>query len=213
VNGPGWLNRAWRLALYLLAGAGVAFLLILYTPLPNLLAMPLYDVSEEPRHADVIVVLAGWRNSDGSLNEAGLRRTITGARLYRQGLAPFMLFSGGPCCRRSVSSAMADLAVELGVPRPVILLEEDSLRTHESAINSAAILRARGFKSTLLVSSPVHLIRARLAFAAAGIPVFPVHGSQRDVWEISGAVDRFSLFQQAIHEYAGLVLYRIRGWI
>ena len=108
---------------------------------------------------------------------------------------------------------MADLAVELGVPRSAILLEEDSLRTHESAINSAIILRARGMKSALLVSSPIHLLRARLAFQAAGVLVFPVDGSRRDVWELSGAGDRFSLFQQAVHEYVGLAFYRIRGWI
>jgi uncharacterized SAM-binding protein YcdF (DUF218 family) len=213
VNRTGWRGRAGHLALYSFAGAGVTFLLILYTPLPNLLALPLYGAPEEPRRADVIVVLAAWRNSDGLLNEAGLRRTIAGARLYRQGLAPYILFSGGPCCGRSVSSAMADFAAELGVPRPAILLEEDSVRTHESAINTAVILRARGMKSALLVSSPVHLLRARLSFAAAGVQVFPGHGSRKDVWAISGAGDRFSLFQEATHEYVGLVFYRMRGWI
>jgi uncharacterized SAM-binding protein YcdF (DUF218 family) len=125
-------HRVGHFLVYLLAASGAACLLILYTPFANLLAIPLYGVPENPRHADVIVVLAGWRYSDGSLNEAGLTRTITGIRLYRQGRAPYMLFTGGPCCSRSISSAMADLAVELGVPRSAILLEEHSLRTQQT---------------------------------------------------------------------------------
>lgn len=209
----GWRHRAGRLGAYLLGAAGAASLLVLYTPLANLLAMPLYGVAETPRPADVIVVLAGWRNAEGSLNEAALKRTMTGARLYRQGLAPYVLFTGGPCCSGSVSGAMANLAVELGVPRSAILLEEESLRTRESATNSARVLRERGMRSALLVSSPLHLLRARLAFEAAGVRVFPVHGSQRDVWTLSGAADRLALFEQTIHEYVGLAFYRVHGWI
>ncbi len=209
----GYRHRVGQLVLYPLGAVGAASVLVLFTPLANLVAMPLYDVEETPRHADVIVVLAGWWNSEGSLNEASLTRTMVGIHLYRDGLAPYMLFAGGPCCYRSVSSAMADLAVELGVPRSAILLEEQSLRTHESATNSARLLRERGLQSALLVSSPLHLLRARLAFRAAGVRVFPVYGSRREVWEISGAADRLLLFEEAIHEYAGLAFYRLRGWI
>jgi hypothetical protein len=68
-------------------------------------------------------------------------------------------------------------------------------------------------KSALLVSSPLHLLRARLAFETAGVRVFPVQGSRGGVWDLSGAADRLWIFQQAIHEYIGLVFYRIQGWI
>src|SRR5262249_44149084 len=146
-------------------------------------------------------------------NEAAFTRTMLGVRLYRDGFAPYMLFTGGPCCHRSISKEMADLAVELGVPRSAILLEEWSLRTYESARNSASLLQEKGMHSVLLVSSPLHLLRARLAFQAAGLRVCPVDGSRTDVWKISGAGNRLSLLEGAMHEYIGLAFYRAKGWI
>jgi len=208
-----WTYRVGRSVVYLLGMVGAVLLLLLFTPLANLLAMPLYGTPATPRRADVIVVLSGWWNRDGSLNEAALTRTLTAAHLHRQGLAPYVLFTGGPCCGGSVSSAMADLAVQLGVPKSAIILDEESMRTHESAINSTRLLHQRDMQSILLVSSPLHLLRAGLAFKAAGIRVFPMHVSARDIWGISGAAARLSLVEQSIHEYVGLAFYRINGWI
>ena len=206
-------RKLYHVLIALLAVVGGAYLLILHTPLPNLLAMPLYSVSSHPNHADVIVVLSGGRYDDGSLNESALERTVTAVRLYRKGLAPRVLFTGGPCCGRSASSLMANLAADLGVPRSAILLEEQSLRTYESATRSAAVLRTRGMKTAILVTSSLHMLRAQHSFRGSGVPVFPVRASEKDLLLVSSAAERISLFQDAIHEYLGLAFYRLRGWI
>ncbi len=209
-------ERVFRLAVSILAVVGMGFLLVAYTPFVNLLAAPLQRDgarSEPLERADVIVVLSGGRYLDGSLNEASLRRTVTGVRLYRQGLAPALLFSGGPCCGQSASALMARLAMELGVPSSAILLEERSWRTYESAAYTAALLRNHGLGSAILVTSPLHLPRARLAFEAVGVPVCGVRASEKNLLLVSGAGERISILQDAIHEYAGLVFYRLRGWI
>lgn len=206
-------HRVNRLSIRLLAAVGGLSLLIVYTPLANLLAMPLFSLPSNPSRADVIVVLSGGRNSDGTLNEGALERTITGVRLYRQGLAPRLLFSGGPCCGQSASSGMANLAAALGVPQPAILLEEQSLRTYESAVYCASLFRTNGIRSTILVTSPLHLLRAQLAFKTAGIAAQPVSASQKHLWLISDAAGRIRLLQESLHEYLGLAFYRIRAWI
>ena len=206
-------KRLYHVLVILLAVVGGVSLLILHTPLPNLLAMPLYSVSSNPTHADVILVLSGGRYDEGSLNESALERTFTAVRLYRKGLAPRLLFTGGPCCGRSASSLMANLATDLGVPRSAILVEERSLRTHESATYSAALLRAHGMRTAILVTGPLHMLRAQHAFRGSGVRVFPVRASEKDLSLVSSAAERISLFQGAVHEYLGLAFYRLRGWI
>ena len=206
-------NRVYRFVVDLLAIIGVLSLLVVYTPLANLLARPLYAIPSNPRQADVIVVLSGGRYDDGPLNDAALERTVTAVRLYRQGLAPRLLFTGGPCCGQSTSSLMANLAVELGVPRSAILLEEQSLRTRDSATYSAAILRTHRMRTAILVTSPLHLLRAKLTFESSGVPVFTVRETERNLLLLSSAEERIAIFRSAIHEYLGLAFYRLRGWI
>jgi uncharacterized SAM-binding protein YcdF (DUF218 family) len=207
------LSQARHVCVAILASIGASFLLIVYSPLANVLAMPLNRVPSCPTEADVMVVLSGGHDRDGSLNDAALERTIAAVRLYRRGLAPRILFTGGPCCGRSTSVFMAQLAMAVGVPSSAILLDEQSLRTRDNAIHSAALLRGRGIRTALLVTGPLHLPRAKLAFEALGISVYPVRASERDLMRRSSAVERLSLVQDSVHEYIGLAFYRMRGWI
>lgn len=202
-----------RYGIGLLAGVGGLFVFIVYTPAANLLARPLDRIQSAPTKSDVIVILSGGRYLDGSLNEAAIERTITAVRLFHQGLAPLLLFSGGGCCGHSTSALMGRLAMDLGTPRSAILLEEQSRRTYESAVNVTATLRSNGMRSAILVTSRLHMLRAKLAFEAAGISARPVHASEKNLWLVSSAEERIALLQATVHEYLGLVFYRLRGWI
>jgi len=207
------LRRILESCVVFLAAVGAAFLILGWTPFANLLAMPLLRVSSSPVKADVAVILAGGRYTDGSLNEASIERTVAGVRLYHEGLVPRLLFSGGPCCSRSAGALMAALAHDLGVPTSAILLEEQSTRTYDGALCSAELLRRDGLRSAILVTSPLHLPRARLAFAAAGVPVYPVRASEKDFSLVSRADERIALLTDALHEYLALAYYWMRGWI
>ena len=207
------LCRARRAVVTALAAIGVMAVMTTCTPLANFFAASLLMVYPAPVKADVAIVLAGGRYRDGSLNGASIERTMTGVRLYYEGIATHLLFSGGPCCGRSAGALMAGLARGLGVPRDAILLEEHSTRTYENAVYSVALVRRGGFRSAILVTSPLHLTRARLAFAAAGLPVQPVRSSDTDLWRVSNSYERIALLEDALHEYVGLAFYRVRGWI
>lgn len=207
------LGRCLRLATRMLAIVGALAFLVTLTPVANVLARPLLAVPSALGRADVIVVLSGGRYLDGSLNDASLERTVTAVRLYRLGLGPRLLFSGGPCCGESASALMARLATDLGVPSSIVLLEEVSMRTRESAQHCAALLREQHVRRALLVTSTLHLLRAKLAFEAAGVEVLPVRASETDLSLVSSSAERISLLKDALHEYLGLALYRFRGWI
>jgi uncharacterized SAM-binding protein YcdF (DUF218 family) len=211
--GHGVGRHARRVVVPLLAVVGALFVTIAATPLANVLAGPLLRVPSAPVKADVAIVLSGGRYTDGSLTDSAVDRTVAAVRLYHQGFVPRLLFTGGPCCGESASALMATLAEELGVPRGAILLEEESTRTYDSAVYSAALLRRRGLRSAILVTSPLHLLRARLSFAAAGMTVHPLRSSERDLTRVSSSLERIALLQDAVHEYCGLAFYRWRGWI
>jgi vancomycin permeability regulator SanA len=79
---------------------------------------------------DVIIVLAGGINPDGSLPNITKYRVEKGVELYKQEVAPFLLMSGSWSFMLNYippiteAKAMGDYAVKLGVPKDRILLEE-----------------------------------------------------------------------------------------
>src|SRR3989442_10952541 len=123
------LRPIWRCVVAFLALVGAGLLIVVYTPLVNLLALPLWEVPPNPPKADVAIILSGGRYRDGSLNEPAIERTVAAVRLYHQGLVPRLLFTGGPCRRPSPSALMAPLAMELRLPEGPLPLAEQSPRT------------------------------------------------------------------------------------
>ena len=117
--------------------------------------------------ADVIVAISGDNGP----------RTQTAVRLWQQGYAPLLLFSGASLDPESVSSAelMKRDAVRLGVPAAAILVEPASTTTEENARLTAQLMSERGLRSAILVTSPYHQRRASIyfsrAFGASGLEV------------------------------------------
>lgn len=123
--------------------------------------------------ADVIVVLGCSVRGDAA-SPALARRMDCAISLFRRGVAPRLLLSGGGGQRRPEASAMRDLALARGIPAAAILTEAASRNTNENAIFSARLMRERGITSLILVSEAYHLPRARLLFRAAGLAVASV---------------------------------------
>ncbi len=120
---------------------------------------------DERRRAGAIVVL-GARVLPGGVASSALRaRVAHGVELFRQGLAPVLLFSGGvggsPPAEALVSRA---LAVAAGVPEGACAVETESLTTAQNARFSARLLGERGVKEILLVTDGYHLLRASRYF-------------------------------------------------
>lgn len=127
---------------------------------------------------DVIVAVSGDRGP----------RTETAVRLWKQGYAPLLLFSGGSLDPESVSSAelMKRDAVRLGVPPDAILVEPDSTTTEENARLVSRFMSRMGLRTAILVTSPYHQRRASVlftrAFDAAGLE-FRNHPARDPEWD------------------------------
>lgn len=106
--------------------------------------------------SDAIVVISGG-DTDARINE--------GVKLYKDGLSDKIIFSGA--AREgyiSNASAMKNIAITKGVENNDIYIEETSKTTDENAPNVTKIIRDKGMKSIILVTSPYHQRRAYEAF-------------------------------------------------
>ncbi len=190
--------------------AGLALLLACaFTPLATSLAGWLGSTPRlEP--ADAIVVLGSGILPDGTLSGNSLERAVYGMRLHRRGLAPLLVFTGGPATqsRPSEPSVRAALADELGVAGTAVLTVSAST-TREEAAHVAALLRPRGVRRILLVTESLHLVRAGGVFERAGLRVLPAptDGTPSD----SNPEARLALTREILQEVLARLLYRLQG--
>ncbi len=185
--------------------------------------------------ADAIVVLGGATAPQIAprpwveVLEAG-DRILYGARLYNQGKAPKLILSGGRVTWRGGSGAseaddMKALAMAMNVPETDIVLEGASLNTRQNALNVQPILKEHAIDSVLLVTSAIHMPRSMAIFKKLGINAIPAPTdylvpTESPINTIEGRIlalipDAKSTFQftNALKEYVGFVIYRLRGWV
>jgi uncharacterized SAM-binding protein YcdF (DUF218 family) len=128
------------------------------------------------RHADAIVVFGARTYADGTPSMALADRTRTAVTLYRQGLAPALVFSGGPGDgATSEPQAMRAMALSMGVPASAITVDEGGRNTERTVDDTVPLFDQRHYRTVLAVSHFYHLPRVKLAYAralsAAGSPV------------------------------------------
>jgi uncharacterized SAM-binding protein YcdF (DUF218 family) len=97
------------------------------------------------------------------------------ARLYHAGKAPRVLLSGGITRPNEPSEAqsMQVFLRALGVPDAAIVREDASMTSGANAQRAAALLRPQGVDTVILVTSALHMRRARAEFERAGLKVIP----------------------------------------
>lgn len=174
----------------------------------------------DPAHPPgAIVVLGGdvQRRPDGGSDIGGLslERVRAGAALARRTGLP-LLVSGGltgddlaPVCQVMAESLQDDFA------RPARWLECRSIDTWENAEMSAAVLRPAGIGSVYVVTHGWHMRRSLMAFqptglvataAPTGLDALPTTAQGGLVPTVSGLARSYF----AIHEWVGIVAYRLR---
>ena len=158
------------------------------------------------RPADAILVL-GAAQYNGRPSPVLRARLDHALELYRQGLAPRLVFTGGVGAGDSLSEGEVArrYAEEHGVPPEAILLEREGTTSAESVSAAAALMRARGLESALVVSDPFHMLRLELLARRAGIRPYraPAQGSPID--RVPGQRWRYVLRESLIFPAAALV--------
>jgi uncharacterized SAM-binding protein YcdF (DUF218 family) len=178
--------------------------------------------------SDVVIVLGGILGQPLPPRVAAdlgdpADRIMHALRIYRTNKAPLIVISAGnqpwQAAVAPEAELIADLLVELGVPRSALLLETESRNTRENAVNTAAIFKAHGWRTGLLVTSGAHMPRALAAFRKVGLGVVPaatdIHAGPPELVSLLDLLpDAGALAQttSAIKEMIGLCIYRLRGW-
>ncbi len=170
------------------------------------------DAGDVPERADAIVVLSG------SIPD----RILEAVDLYQAGLAPRLVLTreGRPPgfeALRAKGVALPErheenrrIAVELGVPADVIeVLERRATSTLGEARELISYLRARRYRTVLLVTSRTHGRRARSIFRslARGQPRILVIASRYDPFEPGTWWHYRALARRVVTEYGKLLVW------
>jgi uncharacterized SAM-binding protein YcdF (DUF218 family) len=233
-------HRKWR------TGLLIATLLILWLSSNRWIAYSLVRSLEwrnlptkSTPQAEVIVLLGGGTESNDyprpmtEVNGAG-DRVLYAAKLYKEGAASAILASGGNVdfsTARGTTPAdeMRELLVLTGIPEDAIWLQPNSQNTYEDALYSAEILIEKDIKEIILVTSAMHMPRAKALFEAQGFTVIPApvdYSVTEQNWQsafkpsfgefiinLLPNTSALGMTTSALKEYLGMFVYGLRGWL
>lgn len=166
---------------------------------------------------DTMVVLTGYAQSSpgmplsGQVNPSSGYRILEAASIFHRTRHMTVVISGDD----EVPKIMRDLLVSLGVPAKSVVTDSVSYSTYESAVNLRERLRGKPF---YLVTSAGHMPRAMGVFRKQGLTPIPAPTeylsaySVRD-WNVQPNGRHLAISDLAVHEFLGLVWYRLQGYL
>ncbi len=188
-----------------------------------------YAPLRNPAHAEpydaIVVLTAGSIAATGlipfpSVDGEMFRRLDEAWRLYRLRPKPIIVSGGhvNPFTPpRGENQIARDYLVLWGVPQRDVIAEDKSRDTFESAIEVEKLLRAKGWRRYLLVTSAVHMPRSMLAFSAKAPEPIPAPGDfslgKIDLTPLNLLPDESSgkAIAATLYEYVGLANYYWRA--
>ncbi len=136
---------------------------------------------DEAQNADVILVLgaAEYRGRPSPVLKARLDHAL---ELYRKGLAPRMMTTGGAGGDPVFTEGGVgrDYLASQGVPPEAIVVEGEGSSTVASTALAGEIMRRMGMQSAIVVSDGYHIYRVKKMLEGKGLTVYgsprPEHG-------------------------------------
>jgi uncharacterized SAM-binding protein YcdF (DUF218 family) len=226
------LFRRRRLGAMLIWTAALGLVLLGFGPVGSILARPLEDRFPRPPmnmpEPTGIIVLGGIIGSPTlprgaiSLTQDGERLSETAILAHRYPNARIVVSVGtyGRPEEESEAAIAKRFLTDLGVEEARIVTEWRSLSTAENAIFTRELIMPQAGERWVLVTSATHMPRAVGTFRRAGFPVIPypvgytTSGIPDDYWGIRlEASTNLVRVDVAIHEWLGLIAYRLTGRI
>lgn len=162
---------------------------------------------DERRAVDAIVVL-GAAQFNGRPSDVFRARLQHAVDLWKSGLAPYLVVTGGklPADRTTEAAVARAWAIDQGVPEEAILAEDQGRTTLESLEAVGAIFRRHDLQTGLFVSDETHMLRVLRMASDQGIEAWgsPTRTSPTDR-------DDGRRRKALLHELAGLAAYYVGG--
>jgi len=135
-----------------------------------------FGTTDYRRPADAAVIFGARVYASGVPSPLLADRIRTGVELYRAGLVPTLVMSGGDGADGfNEALVMRDEAIAAGVSPAAILVDPAGVTTEATVANAIALLWDHSVPPSLIaVSQAYHLPRVQLSFATAGIDVLTV---------------------------------------
>jgi len=198
-------------------------------PVLGSLEWPYPPLSGRPADAEAIVVLSGGIKPPDTIrtqaepSDPTMNRCLLAAEIYHRGRHCPVIVSGGrydPDPTYPPDSAlMRKMLIRLGVDEADVIEEDQSRNTIQNALATREILRDRGIGKVLLVTNAFHMRRSLLTFRKLGIDAVAApcdHLATGSVWKLGNFIpspEAMGNLTAALHEWIGLVWYRVRGRI
>lgn len=182
---------------------------------------PLIDPTTAEPYDGIVVLTSSVIPAEGlipfpSIDQYMFRRLDEAWRLYRIRPKPIIVSGGhvNPFTPDKDENAIArDFLIRWGVSRNNILAEDHSRDTFESAIEVEKMIRKKGWKRYLLVTSAEHMPRSMLAFSSKAPEPIPAPGDfylgefkLNPLGLLPGEGAAREIFF-SVHEYIGLINY------
>ncbi len=182
---------------------------------------PLIDPTKAEPY-DAIVVLTSASIPAGGLipfptvDVAMFHRLEEAWRLYRVRRKPIVVSGGhvNPFAPAKNENQIArDYLIRWGVPAADVIGEERSRDTFESAVEVQKLLKQKGWRRYLLVTSAMHMPRSMLAFSARAPEPIPAPGDfslgqfELTPLDILPSLVVARAIGESLHEYVGLANY------
>jgi uncharacterized SAM-binding protein YcdF (DUF218 family) len=129
---------------------------------------------EQQLHPADAIVVFGAAEYVGKPSPVYRARLDHAYDLYRRGLAPVILTSGGAAedPRYNEGEVGHDYLMKRGVPEAALIAETQSSDSAQTAERTAVIMRANGMKSCIAVSDAYHMFRIRKLMDYQGVETF-----------------------------------------
>lgn len=133
-----------------------------------------HDSRQQQLHPADAIVVFGAAEYDGRPSPVFRARLDQANELFRKGLAPVVITTGGAAADPNFSEGGVgrDYLMSRGVPEPALIAETQASDTAESAERVAVIMRANHMRSCLAVSDAYHVFRIRKLLEHEGVQVF-----------------------------------------
>lgn len=206
------------LMIFIFTGLGVKTLVL---PLEKYYAEDNYQlINKMP-----VVVLGGGINysipeKNGELSKSSLQRLVRGYKLQKK-LGSSIIYSGGIAVGQTGISE-AEIAgkwlEEMEVPEEKIIKEDEARTTYENGVYIKKWMKSNEVNNIYLITSAIHMPRSSAVFSNLNIDFIPVNSGYSYNHELSwldylpnrGALNANLA---ALHEWLGLIWYKINGRI